>query len=111
MFRNIVREITAGVREHNMKRLKKAVAIIRDESLTCAKCEALSVPIKGTHNKYRCLECNRQFANTKHDVGSMLSRNDCAEFYDKAVSHLKGEASVEADSNKDDDVISSIARF
>ena len=36
------------------------------EKLTCHRCKSLASPIAGTHNRYRCGSCGRQFAASRH---------------------------------------------
>ncbi len=38
----------------------------KDFALSCNKCNHLSYPIAGTHNRYKCSHCERQFAGARH---------------------------------------------
>ena len=53
--------------KHN-KGINELAATIRDHSVTCNRCDGLSVPAQRAENGYRCIKCDRQFSGKKHQT-------------------------------------------
>jgi DNA-directed RNA polymerase subunit RPC12/RpoP len=66
--------------EAEEERKKAVIILLKSESLSCNKCNGLSIPLYDSENKYRCIKCGRQFSNTRHNISSKIRRktyNEC----------------------------------
>lgn len=84
------------VREEKTPLSKVALGKVKDkisaESITCKRCHFLSVPIYDSSNKYLCVNCKNQFANTKHNIRDWLIsylQSDTKRYYDEAVVEIR----------------------
>lgn len=68
--------VKEGVNLFLEKKERERIGLVRGvlvrESVSCAKCDALSAPLSGTKDKYRCVKCGRQFANTTHRIDNII---------------------------------------
>ncbi len=78
-----------------VKREKKEIlAIIKAESLTCtsSSCNCLATPLYTTRDKYKCIGCDRQFADTNHNIKNTVEAkyrgNDKESIYNSRVEYL-----------------------
>jgi transposase-like protein len=71
------------------ERYQEAYDIIKKNSLSCEKCNGLSPPIHGTNNRYRCVECGRQFVNTNHSLASYYAETVSEKRYNRCINDLK----------------------
>ena len=55
--------------ENNMDSYKRD---IKRQSLSCNRCNKLSVPVFGTSGNYECLGCGRRFTNKNHHIKSRM---------------------------------------
>jgi hypothetical protein len=44
------------------------INLLKRQSLSCDKCNSLSVPILDTTDRYKCIKCERQFISAKHHI-------------------------------------------
>ena len=44
------------------------INLLKRQSLSCGRCNSLSVPILDTADRYKCIKCGRQFISTKHHI-------------------------------------------
>lgn len=44
------------------------INLLKRQSLSCDRCNSLSIPILDTADRYRCIKCSRQFISAKHDI-------------------------------------------
>ncbi|MBZ9559944.1 MULTISPECIES: hypothetical protein [unclassified Modicisalibacter] len=100
MLHDVTIAISPGAREVHESRIRKTVEIIRSQSLSCAKCGTLAVPVFGTRNLYRCLNCARQATNAAHDIRASLTAvavNSATKstYYQKALVLLESQANRE----------------
>lgn len=84
-----VRELFVGDPEVKTAR---AVKILRDSGITC-RCNGLAIPTAVKGKIYRCLHCNKQFANAFYNLASSNQqyRNLDMTYYSKAVEVLAKE--------------------
>lgn len=71
----------------NVKRMKD---ILKSESLSCNKCDGLSIPLYGSIDKYKCTKCGRQFSNSKHNIQTKIARSSSLtkKIYDKCANEM-----------------------
>ena len=44
------------------------INLLKRQSLSCDRCNSLSVPILDTADRYKCIKCERQFISAKHHI-------------------------------------------
>jgi hypothetical protein len=44
------------------------INLLKRQSLSCSRCNSLSVPILDTADRYKCIKCERQFISAKHHI-------------------------------------------
>lgn len=62
--------------------------LLRQKSISC-HCNGLAVPVEGRGKIYRCVNCEKQFANTSYDLSRYESYRPS--FYSEAVKILKNQ--------------------
>ena len=72
MIFDLVKGVLEFGRDERKARVKE---IVVSESISCRKCGGLCVPLYDSYNKYRCVKCQNQFANAKHNIGKRI-RNE-----------------------------------
>lgn len=93
MLYDLAREISTRAKDVDKACIDNTIDIIRGESLACVKCGALSVPLFGTRNVYRCLGCARQLTSVPHDIRTRLTvitpkSSVKSDYYNKAIDRL-----------------------
>ena len=63
-----------------MKNVCDAATVLRDNGITCS-CKSLAIPTVQKGKIYRCIRCNKQFANAFYNLGD--SRNS----YERRYNH------------------------
>lgn len=91
------------------ERIKESVNVIKSHSISC-RCGGLALPLKFIGKIYKCIRCDRQFANTQYKLSGLkvvpvlrngtLTKstvdkydklNNIMHFYDDAVALIKKE--------------------
>lgn len=60
-------------RENKEKSLNELSSFFEKWSLSCNKCNKLSIPILGTSNRYKCVGCGRQFTGSNHYISEKIN--------------------------------------
>lgn len=64
--------------------IESVKALLKSESLSCNKCNGLSIPLYDSDNKYKCIKCGRQFSNARHNIRSKVRRK----YYDECIDDI-----------------------
>lgn len=48
------------------------INLLKRQSLSCDRCNSLSIPILDTADRYRCIKCSRQFISAKHYIRNVI---------------------------------------
>lgn len=90
------------------ERVNDSVDVIKSHSISC-HCGGLAVPLKFRGKIYKCVRCDRQFANTRYELSGLKKasvngvfltkrlekeweeQNNIMTFYDDAVALIKKE--------------------
>lgn len=66
----------------------RLAGLLRQKAISC-HCNGLAVPVESRGNIYRCVKCEKQFANTAYDLNGYESYRPS--FYSEAVNILKNQ--------------------
>lgn len=56
------------------ERVKETAEIIKENSISC-HCGGLAIPLMYSGRTYKCMRCDKQFANAKYDLRSLSTVN------------------------------------
>lgn len=97
---DFIKDILIDLFTSHVKEPEHKIAIrkwLSDHSLNCSKCNSPSYPIFDTEDRYRCINCERQFINAQHFVASNLRKivgstpfqNKALDLYEENISEFK----------------------
>ena len=92
VFKYLVAEYKKAGKSLEENAVNSVRSLLLNESLSCAKCDSLSVPIYATANKYRCVKCGRQFSGTSHYIHQRIDRKHSSysqKYYRMAVEQIR----------------------
>ncbi|MEB0040428.1 hypothetical protein [Pseudomonas sp. MH10] len=77
------------------------INLLKRQSLSCNKCNNLSVPILDTADHYKCIKCARQFISTRHYIRTVIldsfkdswtTQRLILKYYDECVERIIDQA-------------------
>lgn len=74
--------------EKKLELANQLAGLLRQKGISC-HCGGLGVPVESRGKVYRCIKCEKQFANTLYDLSRYESYRPS--FYSEAVNILKNE--------------------
>ena len=74
--------------EKKLELANQLAGLLRQKGISC-HCGGLGVPVESRGKVYRCIKCEKQFANTLYDLSGYESYRPS--FYSEAVNILKNK--------------------
>lgn len=77
------------------------INLLKRQSLSCDRCNSLSIPILDTENRYKCTKCARQFISAKHHIrhavldcfkNNFAAQRFILKYYDECVERITDQA-------------------
>ena len=77
------------------------INLLKRQSLSCDRCNSLSIPILDTADRYKCIKCSRQFISAKHYIrhaaldsfkDSWTTQRLIFNYYDECVERITDQA-------------------
>ncbi len=77
------------------------INLLKRQSLSCDRCNSLSIPILDTADRYKCIKCSRQFISAKHYIrhatldsfkDSWTTQRLIFNYYDECVERITNQA-------------------
>lgn len=87
--------VIAGSKKHTEHLAPKVAIVLKNHGVSC-HCGGLAVPNIGEGKIYKCLECDKQFANAYYNVYQKTTSYSSA-IHNRAIQLLKSNADLNND--------------